>query len=273
MGLAGLLATVGLATPSYATAAAENAFAPVPDRFMTWNTNGQGLGTSESVAEQIKSFRPQIAALQESCLNEVQEAVRQLNEAGLKYRYRSGLAALNAGCPGRLGTAIVYAEGTQIRAHNRKGYSEDEGWLEARGMQSFTTRVAGQSVRVFNTHLSAPGHERLRRLQVRELVNATRPHRRAMILGDLNTRPWVSNVMSPIWDAGFRDVDPFCGRVLDSRCNRTLPDTRDAKFDYILLRGGLNFSNCRLHTPTRDHRIVISELTLSQGPRPSCVVT
>ncbi|MFJ7494516.1 endonuclease/exonuclease/phosphatase family protein [Streptomyces sp. NPDC097727] len=192
---------------------------------MTWNTNGQDLGTPKAIAGQIKHFLPPVAALQESCLNEVREAVRQLDEAGLRYEYRSGPAALNGGCPGRLGTAIVYAKGT-TRTHNKKGYSDDEGWLEARGMQSFTTKVDSQWVRVFNTHLSAPGHEELRKLQAGEpAAAATRPHPRALILGDLNTRPHVTKVMYPIWQAGFKDVDQFCGPAKDPRRTKTLPLT------------------------------------------------
>ncbi|MGW7620349.1 endonuclease/exonuclease/phosphatase family protein [Streptomyces antimycoticus] len=129
--LAGV-AMIGLAVPATASqqvrevvpAADEEPLKPIPNRFMTWNTNGQDLGTPKAIAEQIKSFRPQVVALQESCLNEVREAVRQLNEAGVKYEYRSGLSALNFGCPGRLGTAIIYTKGTTVRAHNKKGYSD-----------------------------------------------------------------------------------------------------------------------------------------------------
>ncbi|CAL9344804.1 hypothetical protein SUDANB176_00345 [Streptomyces sp. enrichment culture] len=272
----------GLMTPAYAgpavEPAAEEPLKPISNRFMTWNTNGQDLGTPKAIAEQIKHFLPQVAALQESCLNEVREAVRLLNEAGLKYEYRSGLAALNIGCPGRLGTAVVYAKGTTVRAHNRKGYSDDEGWTEARGMQSFTTKLDGQWVRVFNTHLSAPGHEELRKLQAGELAAATRPHPRALVLGDFNTRPHVTKVMGPIWQAGFKDIDQFCGPVKDPRCNKTLPKTgpgfptEAAKFDYILGRG-VNFRSCRLHTPTEDHRIVVGDLTAADVPRPVCTVT
>ncbi|KAB1158269.1 endonuclease/exonuclease/phosphatase family protein [Micromonospora sp. AMSO12t] len=281
--LAGSVAAVaGLVAPAYAgpAHAAEEALKPIPNRFMTWNTNGQKLGTPKSVADQIKRFRPQVAALQESCLNEVREAVRQLNEAGFKYEYRTGTAAQNIGCPGRLGTAIVYAKGTTVRAHNKKGYSVDEGWWEARGMQSFTTEVDGQWVRVFNTQLSEPTREReeMRQKQVGELVSAARAYPRALVLGDLNTRPYVTKVMGPIWQAGFRDVDPFCGPAEDTRCVKTLPHTGPgfptaaAKFDYLLGRG-VNFRSCRLHTPTTDHRIVIGDLTMAEGPRPMCNVT
>ncbi|MFG1649931.1 endonuclease/exonuclease/phosphatase family protein [Micromonospora sp. NPDC049275] len=270
-GLVGLLTVAGLAAPALA-AAPPSSLAAIPNRFMTWNTNGQGLGTPESLVEQVRRFRPQVVALQESCLDEVSEAVRQLRQIGLEYSYRSGLSALNPGCASRLGTAILYAKGTVVRAHNRKGYSEDEGWLEARGIQSFSTKIDGQWVRVFNTHLSAPGYEDLRRLQARELSVATRPYRRALVLGDFNTRPWITSVMTPIWRAGFSDVDPYCRSTRDARCNRTLPETRDAKFDYILHRG-INSRQCLLYTPTRDHRIVISDVTLAEGPRPVCSVT
>ncbi|WP_159042767.1 endonuclease/exonuclease/phosphatase family protein [Streptomyces curacoi] len=270
--LIALLAVMGLVTPTHAEPAADEAMKPIPNRFMTWNTNGQGLGTPESIMEQVRRFRPQVVAFQESCQDEVIEAVNRLRQEGLEYRYRRGFSAVHLGCEAGLGTGIIFAEGTSVRAHNRKGYSEDEGWLEARGIQSFTTRIDGQWVRVFNTHLSAPGHERLRQLQARELADVTRPHPRALVLGDLNTRPWIAKVMEPIWSAGFKDVDQFCGPVADRRCNKTLPKTDDAKFDYILHRR-VNSGGCRLHTPTEDHRIVISDVTLADVPRPVCTVT
>lgn len=275
--LIGLLAVVGLVTPAYAEPAAEDSLAAVPGRFMTWNTNGQELGTPKSIAAQIERFRPQVVALQESCRNDIDEALLLLRAAGLEYGLRIGLTAFNLRCPGRAGTAVLYAKGTQVRKHYRKSYSEDEGWWEARGMQSFHTKIDGQWVRVFNTHLSAPKHEGLRKQQAEELATAA-IHRRVLILGDLNTRPHATKVMNPIWQAGFKDVDQFCGPVKDPRCTKTLPLTgpprtpEESKYDYILGRG-VNFRSCRLHTPTDDHRIVISDLTTADVPRPVCTVT
>ncbi|MDG4859637.1 hypothetical protein P8605_16010 [Streptomyces sp. T-3] len=212
-------------------------------------------------------------------MDEVRDAVRQLNSDGLQYRWRVGLHAFAPGCASsRAGTAIIYAKDTTVRGHNLKGYREDEGPLEARGMQSFSTFIDGEWLRVINTHLSTPKHPDLREEQVEQLVAATRWHNRVLVLGDLNTRPHVTEVMGPIWNAGFKDVDPFCGPVEDSLCTKTLPrtgpnfPTAAAKFDYILGRG-VNFRSCRLHTPTDDHRIVVSDLTVAHAPRPVCTVT
>jgi endonuclease/exonuclease/phosphatase family metal-dependent hydrolase len=276
--LIGLLAVAGLVTPAYAEPAADESLAVIPNRFMTWNTNGQGIGTPGKIVEQVKRFRPQVVAFQESCLGEVRQAVRKLKEVGLEYGYQKGLSVGNFGCPGQLGTAVIYAKDTPITPHKNQLYSDDEGWDEKRGIQPFTIQIDGQWVRVFNTHLSAPGHEELRKLQAGELAAATRPHPRALVLGDFNTRPHVTKVMNPIWQAGFRDVDQFCGPVKDPRCTKTLPrtgqgfPTEAAKFDYILSRG-VNFRSCRLHTPTSDHRIVIGDVTLAAGPYPPCTVT
>ncbi|MFI1830667.1 endonuclease/exonuclease/phosphatase family protein [Streptomyces sp. NPDC020412] len=264
----------GVATPAQADPSAKVNLDPIPNRVMTWNTNGQGYGSTELIVDQVRRFRPQIIAFQESCMEEVDRArVRLARDYGLEYNFREGLKTdlLWTNCGYGLGTAVLVAKGLPIRAHNRKGYSQDEGFRESRGMQSFTTRIDGQWVRVFNTHLSTSGRPGLRRLQIRELTNATQPHPRAMILGDFNTRPWDER-MNPIWTANFKDVDPFCTKDKDeTRCNSTLWKV-NAKYDYILHRG-LNSRHCRLHTRTDDHRIVISDVTGGPGSSAPCTVT
>ncbi|MFD5898565.1 endonuclease/exonuclease/phosphatase family protein [Streptomyces sp. NPDC060366] len=275
--LIAILALLGSIVPAQAEPAVEASATVIPNRFMTWNTNGQDLGSTEMLVEQVRRFRPQVVAFQESCLNEVQEAVEELKELGLEYGYRVGLHAWlpGFGCNAqRVGTAVIYAKGTLVKGHNRKGYSVDEGWREARGIQSFHTKIDGQWVRVFNTHLSSPWpeYEEMREQQVDELVAATRPHSRALVLGDLNTRPWRTQVTGPIWQAGFRDVDQFCGETKSDRCNRTVGTKGDAKFDYILHRR-VNSLHCRIHTVNTDHRLVISDVTLAQGPQRPCTVT
>ncbi|MGW7440642.1 hypothetical protein [Streptomyces sp. NPDC054849] len=45
----------------------------------------------------------------------------------------------------------------------------------------------------------------------------------------------------------------------------------DAPSDF--LGRGVNFRSCRLRTATEDHRILISDLTVADVPRPVCTVT
>ncbi|MFB7496542.1 hypothetical protein ACFC09_17955 [Streptomyces sp. NPDC056161] len=95
---------------------------------------------------------------------------------------------------------------------------------------------------------------------------------------DARVRRPCERRLGPIWRARIKDVDQFCGSVKDVRCTKTLAKTgpgfptEAAKFDYILGRG-VNFRSCRLHTPTEDHRIVVSDLTTADVPPPVCTVT
>lgn len=271
--LLGLLAG-GLAAPAQAEPATKVDLDPIANRLMTWNTGGQ---SQSAIVEQVSNFRPQIVALQETCWESALAARRWLERSyDLEYQILFGFSGPSVHCTSRQGTAFLVAEGLPVRNVNRKGYSEDEGPLEARGIHSFSTRIDGRWFRIFNTHLSAPWEEPLRIKQARELAAKVQPYRRAILLGDLNTRPWHTHVLDPVWRLGLGDVDPFCvpGAEGDARklCNKTLPKTVDSKYDYILHRG-INSRHCRLHTPTDDHRVVISDVTRAQGPRPACTVT
>ncbi|WP_196943303.1 endonuclease/exonuclease/phosphatase family protein [Streptomyces sclerotialus] len=266
-----LLALIGTATLPATQASA----AVVPDRVMTWNSNGQKLGTPESLAQQVRIFQPQVVALQESCATEVRKAVKLLNQQGFDYKFKIGPGTNNIGCDGWSvnGQAIIYAKGTPIQGYREVPFADDEGPWESRAYTTFTTRLAGQRVQVINTHLSAGGHREERRSQIKELLGAAKQHSRTLILGDFNAQPGYGE-MPPIWDAKFTDVDPFCkketGRPKDDRCNGTHVKT-GKKFDYILHRG-VNSKKCTLRSVTEDHRVVVSDITMAAGPRVPCSV-
>ncbi|MEU2726005.1 endonuclease/exonuclease/phosphatase family protein [Streptomyces smyrnaeus] len=278
--------TVGFAAKAVSTAVlalvgtamlptAEASAAVVPDRVMTWNSNGQKLGTPESLAHQVRIFQPQVVALQESCATEVRKAVKLLNEQGFEYKFKIGPGTNNVGCDGWSvnGQAIIYAKGTQIQDYREVAFSKDEGPWESRAYTTFTTRLAGHRVQVINTHLSAGGHRAAREQQIRELLGAAKQYSRTLILGDFNAQPGYSE-MPPIWDARFTDVDPFCkkekGRPKDPRCNGTHVNT-GKKFDYILHRG-VSSKNCTLRSVNEDHRVVVSDVSTAAGPRTPCRV-
>ncbi|MGW7688374.1 hypothetical protein ACWGMA_05685 [Streptomyces asiaticus] len=84
-GVAASLAIVGLVTPAHANPVTEapaqakpavDASATViPNRVMSWNSNGEELSTPQDIVDHVKRFRPQLVLLQESCRNEVHKAV------------------------------------------------------------------------------------------------------------------------------------------------------------------------------------------------------
>ncbi|MFF0724810.1 endonuclease/exonuclease/phosphatase family protein [Streptomyces sp. NPDC004134] len=271
VGLIISLVVTGVAVPAHAESntAASSA---IPDRVMSWNTNGQGLGTPELLAAQIKIFRPQVVALQEACSTEVREAVRLLNRQGFDYRFKLGRGVINVGCDGwsTNGLALVYANGTPILDYREVAHRVDEGPLEYRTYMRFTTRLAGKWVRVHNAHLSAGGARVARDEQIKEILTASRPYGRKLILGDLNAQPWYPE-MDQIWTAGYSDVDPFCGPETDQADGRCVWTQVNAgrKFDYIL-HNRMNSERCILRTVNEDHRVVVSDVTLASGPRVPC---
>ncbi|WP_405651285.1 endonuclease/exonuclease/phosphatase family protein [Streptomyces sp. RK9] len=277
-GLIALLATSGAVTPAQAGSTrtdsggvGEASTRVVPNRIMSWNSNGQQNGTPENLAQHIKRFKPRVVVLQESCRTEVQKAVKLLKQDEMEYSFKHGPGIINFGCDGwsPLGLSVLYAKGTPFQGYRHKEYAQGE-WSEARAYQTFSTRLAGQRVQVFNTHLSDGGARDLRAAQIRELLGAARGHGRVLAGGDLNAQPSYPE-MKPIWDAAFRDVDPFCrwnGGRPDARCKSTYVNV-PRKFDYILHRG-INSRNCMLGTVNRDHRIVISDVTTAAGPQAPC---
>ncbi|MFD7409630.1 endonuclease/exonuclease/phosphatase family protein [Streptomyces sp. NPDC059866] len=241
----------------------------VRNRIMSWNSNGQKLGTPQLVAEQIRRFRPQIVLLQESCHGEVDEAVRILKRQGLEYdTYHGQWSDINLGCDGRktLGSSVLAAKGTKVEGYGAVRYDERD-WFENRNYTMFTTRLAGRDVRVFNTQLSDAGDADLREEQVHQLMEAVPGVPNTVVAGDLNAQPWYGE-MARIWAEGFSDVDPFCKKTWDRRCNGTQVGS-GKKFDYILHKG-LNSRKCMLHTVNNDHRVVVSDLTAGQGSRRPC---
>ncbi|WP_327393827.1 endonuclease/exonuclease/phosphatase family protein (plasmid) [Streptomyces sp. NBC_01186] len=243
----------------------------VRDRVMSWNSNGQDLGTPQLVAEQIMRFKPQIALLQESCHGEVDEAVKMLKRQGLEYdAYPGQWTDLNT-CDGTkmLGSVALAAKGTKVDGYGADPY-KDRDFNENRNLTFFITRLAGRDVRVFNTQLSDAGDRDLRVKQVDQLMDAVPGMPNTLIAGDFNAQPWSPQYpeMGRIWKSGFSDVDPFCKQTWDSRCNGTQVGS-GKKFDYILHKG-LNSRNCMLHTVNDDHRVVVSDLTAGQASGRPC---
>lgn len=254
------------------TTPAVSRVAVVENRVMSWNSNGQNLGTPELLVEQISRFKPQVVALQESCRTEVRMAVSRLRQQGLEYEVKFGPGTFHIACDGwtKNGQAVLYAKGTPVRDFRQGYYSDDEGPFESRGYMAFTTRLANRWVRVFNTQLSWGAYRDERKTQIKELLHAAQPYSQSLLAGDFNAQPQYSE-MQPIWHSKLSDVDPFCGGTYDPRCNGTHVKT-GKKFDYILHRG-VGSRNCLLHSVNEDHRVVVSDVTTAAGPRAACTVT
>ncbi|MFI7316958.1 endonuclease/exonuclease/phosphatase family protein [Streptomyces venezuelae] len=256
---------------------------------MSWNSNGQKYGTPSILAREIARFRPQVVLLQESCFNEVAEALEILKGPQYRLEYTDGgqdgpnSAHWACGGPfGRLGQKILVAKGYQAPSDSNFGrqyYSEGELPPEHRGYSTFRTRLAGKEVQVFNTQLSCCDNRNYRKTQVKELVQAARGYPTAILAGDFNAQPWISEYpeMEPVWTNGYRDVDRYCGKDYNPRCNGTQHVGK--KFDFILHRG-VNSKRCMMHAVkviddgqwTWDHRVVVSDVTAGPASRRPCTV-
>ncbi|GGZ40021.1 endonuclease/exonuclease/phosphatase family protein [Streptomyces bluensis] len=273
-----LLMTAGLVTPVYAQGTGPGADpAPEPaaqaavikDRVMTWNSHGQDLFSGPGLLrEQIRKFRPQIVLLQESCLGEVRQAVRQLKGYGLDYQYMPGMANYHLLCGGDNGQAVLVAKGTPLSNYKTVRYSKQDG--EKRGYSKFTTKLAGRTVQVFNTHLNSASGAATRPEQITDLIAAARPYQRTLLGGDFNAQPWDGS-MGPMWKErpAYRDVDPYCGKSWHRWCNGT-QEGSGKKYDY-LLHQGINSRACYLrNTRNEDHRVVVSDVTASAPSTDAC---
>ncbi|MCL7380514.1 endonuclease/exonuclease/phosphatase family protein [Streptomyces sp. 35G-GA-8] len=239
----------------------------VRNRIMSWNSNGQNLGTPQLVADQIRRFKPQIVLLQESCRGEVDDAVKLLKRQGLVYEaHHADWPDLP--CWGQLESAVLVAKGTKIYGSVETALYDESDGIERRKFTMFQTRLAGRNVRVFNTQLSDGGDANLRHSQLLQLTKLTPGTPNAMVAGDLNAQPWYWE-MAPIWAQGFADVDPYCKKTWDRRCNGTQVKS-GKKFDYILTRGAVRSRACILHTVNLDHRVVVSDMTAGPASHRPC---
>ncbi|TDD55660.1 endonuclease/exonuclease/phosphatase family protein [Saccharopolyspora elongata] len=259
-------------------------------RVMTWNSHGQDWSNPEMIAGVIKELKPQVIALQETCLNDVAEAQKILKSQKLAYYISYGPNVPNYACGhGPLNHGMAILSAAEVTEERNVEYPYDEGPTEKRGYQMLTTTIADKKVRVFNTHLTASEKggtdDWLRNDQAKRLAREAGRHDRALVLGDFNAEPWSAygknRPMRHMFNAGFKDADRDCrpakrkaeeapsnhhtsaepdGACLATLVNNEANPPAIRKFDYILLRGLTN-KNIQLHTshPT-DHRIFVTDV-------------
>ncbi|MER7176243.1 endonuclease/exonuclease/phosphatase family protein [Streptomyces mesophilus] len=240
----------------------------VPNRVMTWNIcnpcNDSGFNVGR--AAEIAEFAPQVIALQEACVRDV-EAIRDHleNLHGLVYHveYGSVLTSWNR-CggvpwnPGGYGQAVLSAAPMTDRVQ----VEYPEGGSEDRGYMAVTTEVDGRPVRVFATHLAQRQQAEVRALQARVLAAAVAPHERAIVLGDFNAEPTTPELRE-MW-ALAEDGDPQCHPSASG--GGACEPTTDwmSKFDYTFVRGIAPLDQGVHLSEYSDHNLVHTDLDLAR---------
>lgn len=235
----------------------------VPNRVMTWNLCNPCEESNVDRAAEIAEYAPQVIAVQEACAPDVKK-IRDYLESlfGLVYHVEYGSVLQNWGrCggapwnPGGYGQALLSA----APMTDRVNVEYPDGGSEDRGYMAVTTKVGGQSIRVFNTHFAERRQEEVRAEQARVLAKEIARHDRAIVLGDFNAVPDAPE-LAPIW-ALATDTDPQCRPASVGVCK---PTTEwQSKFDYVFLRGITPLRHSVEPSAYSDHYVLHSDLNLT----------
>ncbi len=253
--------------------------AVVPGRVGTWNIcNPCGSKHNFGRATEIATYAPQVIALQEACVRDVERIRRYLDEVyGLVYRVEYGTVLRNWNrCgglpwrPGGYGQAILSAAPMtdRVSVEYPDGGSEDRGYL------AVTTSVGGRLVRVFNTHLAERRQGEVRAGQIEVLAVEVARHDHAIVLGDFNAVPHAPE-LAPMW-ALAADTHPGChpsttdtdgdsdgdGDADTDACTATTD--WHSKFDYVFLRGITSGTHHVRPSPYSDHHVLYADLHRGQ---------
>ncbi|MFG2291794.1 endonuclease/exonuclease/phosphatase family protein [Streptomyces sp. NPDC048603] len=238
----------------------------VPNRVMTWNVCNPCKKSNADRAAEIATYAPQVVALQEACVRDVEKIRDHLRSRyGLVYHVEYGMVLRNwSRCggtpwsPGAFGQAMLSAAPMTdlVNVEYPHGGSEDRGYM------AVTTTVGDRPVRVFNTHLAQRRQEAVRADQIRVLASAVARHDRAIVLGDFNAVPDAPE-LTGIW-ALAADTDPQCRPAPlspPSSADGCKPTTDwQLKFDYVFLRGIDPSEHRVIPTPYSDHHLLLSDL-------------
>ncbi|MFF6783454.1 endonuclease/exonuclease/phosphatase family protein [Streptomyces sp. NPDC012510] len=232
----------------------------VPNRVMTWNICNPCDESNVDRAAELASYAPQVIGLQEACVRDVERIRDYLKSLhGLVYHVEYGPVLQHWGrCggvpwnPGGFGQAVLSAAPMTdpVLVEYPDGGSEDRGYL------AVTTTVAGQPVRLYNTHLAQRRQEAVRADQTRVLAADAARYDRAILLGDFNAVPDAPE-LSRIW-AQATDTDPECRPSSTGGCQVTTD--WQSKFDYVFLRGIAPLEHHVRPTPYSDHHLLYTDL-------------
>ncbi len=217
--------------------------------------------SAEAIAAEVAKYKPQVVGFQEICVRQTNRVREVLEENyGLKYYVQHGSVLERwsrcGGTPwdgGNFGNAILSASpiSDPIVEEYRAGGSEDRGYV------AVTTEVAGEPVRVFNTHLAQADQNTVRENQAQHLARNASQHGRTIVLGDFNATP-DARELQPMWSV-FRDADPNCAPPANSNCKLTHPGA-NKKFDYIFLSTDYTPRGVESHDNYSDHNFVHADL-------------
>jgi endonuclease/exonuclease/phosphatase (EEP) superfamily protein YafD len=248
------------------SSAASTALAPHVT-VMTWNVWGAEGGIPSGWRKVLRNQRADIVSLQEICLNQAENLERKLKEDGLDYKltWREANWHPTACWGGHQGQAILTRKSKVSvvpGSVERYEYASSDG--QYRGYVALTADVAGQRVRILNTH---PWNDTDGWVNptsnVKELADRSKHWGGPQILmGDFNALP---RMMKPLYsEASFRDAaDP----APDPWNHPGRPTFGKMKLDYILYRGGPEtVGRTRvLNSPSSDHRLVLATFRLSHA--------
>lgn len=205
-------------------------------KVMTWNLDYQ-KENFDGWVDTIAKLKPEIAGLQEAYTTDLEGIIAKLKEKGLHYHVEHGQWTRKFRCnePGgaAYGSAIISLYPmTQV---NDEKYKVVDG--EGRGFTVATIDVARiGKLRVYVTHLGNSPRDRVQKAEVEQLIRFQKEDAKkhkpqgTVIFGDFNAEP-ASKALDPIWDAGFKDVDPNCYKKEHKGCKPTHDNGK--KLDYI----------------------------------------
>lgn len=253
-----LLALCGavLSAPASASAA----------KVMSWNVKTPATeGEIEAVADRIARHRPGVVGLQEVCNQQRLAIVASLGRRGLRYYSRPGTVLDADQTCGPYGSAY----GQAILSRNRIRRSNNIIWKirgddtfdgdERRGYMWVDTRLAGRSVRVYDTHLGNRWSACNRHIIVTRLARRAARQRRSIVVGDLNAKPG-DRVPETCSRSRPRVLGPLYRRSneIDPRNRSTFDGI--GKLDYIFLRGFGRVGASILGAAPSDHHALLGRV-------------
>jgi len=240
---------------------------------MTWNVWGAEDGVPSGWRKVLRSQRADIVSLQEICRIQAITLQRQLRwEDDLDYMLIWRETNWHPfGCAGgHQGQAILTRKGKvsvvpgSVERHEYR--SSDS---QKRGYVALTADIAGQRVRILNTHpwndhdADDPDAWEKPTSNIKELADRSKYWAAPQILtGDFNAVP---RMVEPLYREGFRDAaDP----APTPWTHPGRPTYKNMKLDYILYRGGPKTVGQTkvLYSPSSDHRLVLARFRLSGNP-------
>ena len=220
---------------------------------MTWNI-AAGHGNLSRVADEIRSLKPDVVALQEVDVkwSERSAFVDQADSLGKLLKMNVRFGPIYDFVPRQFGVAILsrYPIVSSINHEITRLSTQQQNAVPAKapGFLETVLDVSGTRVRIFSTHLDYRGDPSVRTTQVREMLEIIDTSKMPTILaGDLNATPTAPELV-PLLSA-FKTLET----------PMTYPAGVPAKrIDFVLASDVFSLAEARVDsTDASDHRPVI----------------